>query len=108
MASAVPRNASTARVSAILFPIWDKALRMGLLLFRLICGLSVIPWCPPRKRRGRMGDHNVEQEIENLDPEVSKVYFDAKRELINSQNSRTERFARAAKIVRMFWKMLSR
>ena len=55
-----------------------------------------------------MGDHNVEQEIENLDPEVSKVYFDAKRELINSQNSRTERFARAAKIVRMFWKMLSR
>jgi hypothetical protein len=47
---------------------------------------------------------NVEEEIEKLGPEVSKIYFDAKETLTESQDSRSERFSAAARLVRAFWK----
>jgi hypothetical protein len=49
---------------------------------------------------------NVEEQIARLDPEVSKIYFDAKAELANAQDSHSERFASAARIVRAFWRRL--
>jgi hypothetical protein len=49
----------------------------------------------------------LEEEIEKLGPEVSKIYFDAKHELTTAQDSHTERFATAARIVRAFWKRIS-
>jgi hypothetical protein len=49
---------------------------------------------------------NVEEEIEKLGPEVSKIYFYAKAELVNAQDSRSDRFANAARIVRAFWKRI--
>ena len=51
-----------------------------------------------------MCDPNVEEEIEKLGPEVSKIYFEAKEALAASQDSRSERFSVAARIVRAFWK----
>jgi hypothetical protein len=51
-----------------------------------------------------MCDPNVEEEIEKLGPEVSKIYFEAKEALATSQDSRSERFSVAARIVRAFWK----
>jgi hypothetical protein len=45
-----------------------------------------------------------DDEIEKLGPEVSKIYFDSKETLIKSQDSRSERFSSAARIVRAFWK----
>ena len=47
---------------------------------------------------------DVEEQIARLDPEVSKIYFDAKAVLATAQDSHTERFASAARIVRAFWK----
>lgn len=47
---------------------------------------------------------NVEKEIVKLGPEVSRVYFDAKETLTTAQDSRSERFSAAARIVRAFWK----
>jgi mRNA-degrading endonuclease RelE of RelBE toxin-antitoxin system len=49
----------------------------------------------------------VEKEIEKLDPEISKIYFDAKHEMLNANDSRCERFSAAARIVRAFWKRIS-
>jgi hypothetical protein len=49
----------------------------------------------------------IEREIEKLDPEVSKIYFDAKHELLNTHDARSERFSAAARIVRAFWKRIS-
>jgi hypothetical protein len=51
---------------------------------------------------------NIEDEIvEKLDPDVSKVYFEAKEILINTKDSNSERFAAAARIVRAFWEWVS-
>jgi hypothetical protein len=47
---------------------------------------------------------NVEEEIKKLGPEVSKIYFEAKETLATSQDSRSERFSAASRIVRTFWK----
>jgi hypothetical protein len=47
---------------------------------------------------------NVEEEIVKFGPEISKIYFDAKETLTTSQDSRSERFSAAARIVRAFWK----
>jgi len=47
---------------------------------------------------------SVEDEIAKLGPEVSEIYFDAKNDLASMQDSRNERFSRAARIVRAFWK----
>jgi hypothetical protein len=46
----------------------------------------------------------VEEDIEKLGPEVSKIYFEAKETLATSQDSRSERFSVAARIVRAFWR----
>ena len=51
-----------------------------------------------------MGSHDIEKQIAELDPEVSKIYFEAKNELIATQDSTSERFAHAARIVKTFWK----
>jgi hypothetical protein len=47
---------------------------------------------------------NVEHEIAKLGDEVSEMYFNAKYELASMQDSSSERFSRAAEIVRAFWK----
>jgi hypothetical protein len=53
-----------------------------------------------------MGPSDVEKQIEKLEPEVSKIYFDAKEELVSGRDSSSERFAAAARIVRAFWKRI--
>jgi hypothetical protein len=53
-----------------------------------------------------MCDPDVEKQIENLGPEVSRIYFDAKHELVHAQDSHSERFAAAARVVRAFWKRI--
>jgi hypothetical protein len=47
---------------------------------------------------------HVENEIAKLGDEVSEIYFNAKHELASMQDSSSERFSRAARIVRAFWK----
>ena len=54
--------------------------------------------------RGPMRVSNVEDEIAKLGDGVSEIYFNAKHELACMQDSRSERFSRAARIVRAFWK----
>jgi hypothetical protein len=46
----------------------------------------------------------TEDRIAQLDPVVSQIYFDAKAELVNAQDSRTGTFAAAARVVRVFWR----
>jgi uncharacterized protein (UPF0335 family) len=53
-----------------------------------------------------MRARKVEDEIKKLGTEVSKIYFDAKDELANAQDSRNERSTTAARIVRAFRKRL--
>jgi hypothetical protein len=50
---------------------------------------------------------NVEDLIADLDPEESKIYFDAKGVLVSAEDSNNERFATAARIVRAFWKRVA-
>jgi len=47
---------------------------------------------------------DVEELIAKLEPEVSKIYFEAKAVLANAEDSTTEQFSVAARIVRAFWK----
>jgi hypothetical protein len=56
--------------------------------------------------RGLMCD--VEEQIENLGPEIAKIYFNAKGVLVEEPDSSSERFATAARIVRAFWKRMRR
>jgi hypothetical protein len=51
-----------------------------------------------------MSESKVEQEIENLGPETSRIYFEAKDVLVKTKDSNSERFANAARIVRAFWR----
>lgn len=51
-----------------------------------------------------MGSPDIEEQIAKMDPEVSKIYFDAKNQLITEQDSSSEQFASAARIVQAFWK----
>lgn len=53
-----------------------------------------------------MLDLGVEEEIKKLGLEISGIYFDAKRELIQAQDSHAKRFAAAARTVRAFWKKI--
>jgi hypothetical protein len=46
---------------------------------------------------------NVEDEIVKLGDGVAEIYFSAKDELASMQDSQSERFSRAAGIVRAFW-----
>jgi hypothetical protein len=57
-----------------------------------------------RLPRGLMCASSVEDEIAKLGAGVSEIYFSAKHELASMQDSRSERFSRAARIVRAFWK----
>jgi hypothetical protein len=51
-----------------------------------------------------MGSPDIEKQIAELDPEVSRIYFEAKHHLVSASDSSTERFATAARIVKAFWK----
>ena len=46
----------------------------------------------------------IEELIAKLDPEVSKIYFDAQHVLETAQDSDSEEFVAAARIVSAFWK----
>ena len=48
----------------------------------------------------------VENQIIELGPEASRIYFDAKRYLINASDSCSEQFFEAARIIRVFWQMV--
>lgn len=50
---------------------------------------------------------NVEDLIADLDPEESKIYFDAKGVLVNAKDSNNERFSAAARVIRAFWKRVA-
>jgi len=50
---------------------------------------------------------DVEKEIQKLGPETSKIYFDAKETLAREQDSKSESFSNAARIVRAFWKRIT-
>jgi hypothetical protein len=51
---------------------------------------------------------NVEDLIAKLDPEISKIYFEAKAVVINTKDSKSEHFSAAARIVRAFWGLTAR
>jgi hypothetical protein len=51
-----------------------------------------------------MGSPDIEKQIAKMDPEVSRIYFDAKNQLVTEQDSSSEQFASAARIVKAFWK----
>lgn len=55
-----------------------------------------------------MGSPDIEKQIAKMDPEVSKIYFDAKNQLVTEQDSSSEQFASAARIVQAFWRFLTR
>lgn len=48
----------------------------------------------------------VENQIIELGPEASRIYFDAKRHLINASDSCNEQFFEAARTIRVFWRMV--
>jgi hypothetical protein len=50
---------------------------------------------------------DTDDEIKKLGPEISKIYFDAKEVLATSQDSGSEQFSVAARIVRAFWKRVA-
>jgi hypothetical protein len=50
---------------------------------------------------------NVENQIMELGPEAYKIYFAAKRSLIEAPDSCSEVFSLAAQTVRGFWNMVS-
>jgi hypothetical protein len=51
-----------------------------------------------------MDSSKIEKLIATMSPEASKIYFDAKQILENSEDSDSEEFIAAARIVRAFWK----
>jgi hypothetical protein len=54
-----------------------------------------------------MCSSDTDDEIKKLGPEISKIYFDAKEVLATSQDSKSEQFSAAARIVRAFWKRVA-
>ena len=55
-----------------------------------------------------MGSADIERVIAKMDPEVSKIYYDAKRVLETEEDSDSEEFLAAARIVQAFWKKAMR
>jgi hypothetical protein len=55
-----------------------------------------------------MGSSYIEKLIAKLDPEASKIYFDAKHVLETEQDPDSEEFVAAARIVSAFWKKARR
>lgn len=49
----------------------------------------------------------VEDEIADLDPEISKIYFEAKDIVVHAEDSNSERFSTASRIMRAFWKLIA-
>jgi hypothetical protein len=52
---------------------------------------------------GAMKSSDVEKLISKMDPAVSKIYYDAKHVLETEEDSESEEFLAAARIVKIFW-----
>jgi HJR/Mrr/RecB family endonuclease len=55
-----------------------------------------------------MKSSDIERRIAKMDPEVSKIYYDAKRVLETVEDTESEEFLAAARIVKAFWKRAMR
>jgi hypothetical protein len=53
--------------------------------------------------QGVMKSSDVEKVISKMDPAVSKIYYDAKHVLETVEDSESEEFLAAARIVKIFW-----
>ena len=58
--------------------------------------------------QGVMKPPDVEKVIAKMDPAVSKIYYDAKHVLETVENSESEEFLAAARIVKIFWNKVMR
>ena len=55
-----------------------------------------------------MKSSDIEKRIAKMDPGVSKIYYDAKRVLETVEDSESEGFLAAARIVKTFWNTVMR
>jgi hypothetical protein len=55
------------------------------------------------RAKGVMKSSDVEKLISKMDPAVSKIYYDAKHVLETVEDSESEEFLAAARIVKEFW-----
>ena len=55
-----------------------------------------------------MGSSKIEKRIAKMDPEKSKIYYDAKRVLETLEDTESEEFIAAARIVKTFWEKAMR
>ena len=55
-----------------------------------------------------MESSDIEKRIAKMDPEESKIYCDAKRVLETIEDTESEEFLAAARIVKTFWKRAMR
>lgn len=55
-----------------------------------------------------MKSSDIEKRIAKMDPEVSKIYYDAKRVLETIEDTESEEFLAAARIVKTFWERAMR
>jgi hypothetical protein len=55
-----------------------------------------------------MESSDIEKRIAKMDPEVSKIYYDAKRVLETIEDTESEEFLAAARIVKTFWERAMR
>jgi hypothetical protein len=55
-----------------------------------------------------MKSSGIEKRIAKMDPEVSKIYYDAKRVLETIEDTESEEFLAAARIVKTFWERAMR
>ena len=55
-----------------------------------------------------MRSSEIEKRIAKLDPAKSKVYYDAKRILETAEDTESEEFVAAARIVKTFWQNATR
>jgi hypothetical protein len=55
-----------------------------------------------------MKSSDIEKRIAKMDPEVSKIYYDAKRVLETIEDTESEEFLTAARIVKTFWERAMR
>jgi hypothetical protein len=55
-----------------------------------------------------MESSDIEKRIAKMDPEVSKIYYDANRVLETIEDTESEEFLAAARIVKTFWERAMR
>ena len=55
-----------------------------------------------------MGSSEIEKRIAKMDPAKSKIYYDAKRVLETVEDTESEEFIAAARIVKTFWEKVMR